>query len=367
MTGAAALAILWPLSRRADLKVGGELAIYKDQLAEIDRDGNAGRIADTEAAAARVEVSRRILAAEAAAISSPSHQPLETRRRCMIALAALIMLPALTLGLYFKLGSPALPGEPLAARLSAPPEQRSITTLVVQVEAHLAANPEDGRGWEVVAPVYMRMERYNDAVRARRNALRILGASAAREGDLGESMVATSQGVVTADAKAAFERALAFDPKDVKALYFTGLAAEQDGKPGEAARIWRELLAVAPANASYRPIIQQSIARVDPKGIAVEPKAQQPGPTSEDVAAAESMTPEQRKEMVRGMVERLADRLKSESSDFDGWLRLVRAYMVMGDADKAREAVANARNAVAGDAEKRKKLDELVKVLGLEG
>ena len=362
MTGAAALAVLWPLSRRADLKVGGELAIYKDQLAEIDRDGNAGRIADTEAAAARVEVSRRILAAEAAAIASPSHQPVETRRRRMIALAALILLPAVTLGLYVKLGSPALPGEPLSARLSAPPEQRSITTLVAQVEAHLATNPEDGRGWEVLAPVYIRTGRFDDAVKARRAASRLLGVTAAREADLGEAIVAVGNGIVTAEAKSAFERALALDPRAVKPRFFLGLAAEQDGQAAAAVATWRALLAEAPSDAGWTEFVQAALARVEPQS-----PGNLPGPTAEDLAAAEQLSPQQRLDMARGMIERLAGRLRDDVSDFEGWLRLVRAYSVLGDKDKARAAAVDARRALGGDAEKVRRLDELVRSLGLEG
>lgn len=243
--------------------------------------------------------------------------------------------------------------------------------MVAQVEAHLERNPDDGRGWDVVAPVYMRMGRYTDAVRARANAVRLLGASADREADLGEAMVAAGNSIVTAEAKASFERALKIDSNHLKAQYFIGLAAEQDGRPQEAAQIWRAMLARAPANAPFRPLVQESLARVDknepPKGIAVEPKAPQPGPTTEDMAAAQQLTPEQRTQMVRGMVDRLAERLKSDTADFDGWLRLVRAYVVMGDADKAREALVNARNAIGSDDDKRKRLDDLAKGLGIDG
>ncbi len=115
--------------------------------------------------------------------------------------------------------------------------------MVAQVEAHLERNPDDGRGWDVVAPVYMRMGRYNDAVRARANTVRLLGASADREADLGEAMVAAGNSIVTADAKASFERALKIDPNHLKAQYFVGLAAEQDGRPEQAAQIWRAMLA----------------------------------------------------------------------------------------------------------------------------
>lgn len=365
MTAAAIFAVLWPLARRGGhLRSGSDVAVYRDQLEEIDRDRAAGLIPNAEAEAARVEVSRRLLAADAANVAAPGAKSDPVWRRRAAALAALVLLPIFAAGLYLSLGSPGLPGAPLLARRAVLPAQQSIESMVAQVEAHLERNPEDGRGWEVVAPVYMRLGRFTDAVRAWGNARRILGATAEREADLGEAMVGAANGVVTAEAKAAFERAKALDAKDIKAQYFLGLAAEQDGKTEDAARIWRALLAHAPANAPYRPLVQQSLARVDPKAPA-PPAA--PGPSAGDVAAAQELTPEQRAEMIRGMVDRLAERLKGDGSDIDGWMRLVRAYMVLGEPDKARAAAAEGRRALGADAEKRRRLDELVKGLGLEG
>ncbi len=385
MTAAAIFAVLWPLSRRPKDEAAGahDVAVYRDQLDEIERDRAAGLIAPSEAEAARVEISRRLLAAAEAAAMPGAKADAKTGdkavapqvwRRRVAALIALVLLPALSAALYVRWGSPQIPGAPLAGRHNAPLENRSIESMVAQVEAHLEKNPNDGQGWQVVAPVYMRMGRFNDAVRARAQTIRLLGSSAEREADLGEAQVAAGNGIVTADAKATFERALKADPNNVKAQYFTGLAAEQDGKPEEAARIWRAMLASAPADAPFRPLLQRSLARVQPDGPApeqkaqvVEPKAPQPGPTQEDMAAAQQLTPEQRQEMIRGMVDRLAERLQADASDFEGWLRLVRAYSVMGDRDKAREAVQSARNTIGEDAEKRKRLDDLAKGLGIEG
>jgi cytochrome c-type biogenesis protein CcmH len=372
MTAVAVFAVLWPLSRRPQAVAAGDahdVAVYRDQLDEIARDRQAGLIPDAEAEAARLEISRRLLAAADSADKPGRKEGTapQSRRRAA-ALIALLLLPALSAALYIRGGSPQLPGAPLAARMNAPPEQRSLESMVAQVEAHLEKNPNDGQGWQVLAPVYMRAGRFNDAVRARANTIRFLGTSAEREADLGEAQVAAANGVVTADAKATFERALKADASNLKARYFAGLAAEQDGQPAEAARIWRAMLDGAPPNAPFRPLVQQSLARVDPKGAApVEPKAPQPGPTQEDMAAAQQLTPEQRQEMIRGMVDRLAERLKTDASDFEGWLRLVRAYAVMGDKDKAREAFLSARNTIGDDAEKRKRLDDLAKGLGIEG
>lgn len=199
MTAAAIFAVLWPLARHAPIHRGSDLNVYRDQLEEIGRDRDAGRIGDAEAAAARLEVSRRLLAAANTkdAFAAPNTSP---SRRRMVALAALILLPVGVVGLYLTWGSPLLPHAPLFARLNLPGEQSSIESLMVQVEAYLERNPQDGRGWEVLAPVYSLLGRFDDAVKARRNALRLLGVSSEREADLGEALVAAANGIVTAGA-----------------------------------------------------------------------------------------------------------------------------------------------------------------------
>lgn len=358
MTAAAIFAVLWPLGRKSEERTDNDLAVYRAQLAEIEADRAAGRIGENEAAAARVEVSRRLLAAadRAATVVAPADQPW---RRRAVALVALVILPIGAGSLYLTLGSPHLSGEPFASRREIAPEQDSILNLVARVEAHLAQNPDDGRGWEVLAPVYMQLGRYEDAVKARANVLRITGTSADREADLGEALTAAAGGVVTPDAKAAFERALALDSNEPKSQFFVGLAAEQEGRSTQAAAIWREMIANAPPDARWIEIVRQALARVEGKAPA--------GPTEKDVSAANEMTPEQRQEMVRGMVASLAERLKSDGSDVEGWLRLLRSYVVLGEREKARAAAADARRALASDPEKLQRLNEAIKGLGLEG
>jgi cytochrome c-type biogenesis protein CcmH len=361
MTAAAIFAVLWPLARRTPLRAGSDIAVYRDQLEEIDRDRTGGLIGEGEAEAARVEVSRRLLAA--ADQSAPAPRGDAKWRRRTAALAALLLLPLGAAGLYLRLGSPELAHETPAARLAAADEQRPIAELVTKVEAHLEQNPEDGRGWEVLGPVYMRLGRYDDAVLARKNALRLLGPTAEREADLGEALTGAQNGVVTAEAKEAFDRAAGLDPRDVRSRYFLGLAAEQDGRPKDAASAWRALLAEATSNAGWAGFVRESLARVEPGAAAVA----QPGPGADQVAAASEMSPEQRDTMVRGMVARLAERLKQDGADVEGWLRLLRAYMVLGDKDQARAAAEDARRALASDPEKLRRVDDLIKGLGLEG
>ncbi|HEY7665059.1 MAG TPA: c-type cytochrome biogenesis protein CcmI [Xanthobacteraceae bacterium] len=370
MTVAAILTVLWPLARREKtLRSGSDVAVYRDQLEEIERDRAAGLIADGEAAGATVEVSRRLLAAADAQPGPPPSAAAAPRRRRAVAVAALILLPLGAAGLYLALGSPWLADQPLAPRLAASRANQPLGALIAQVEAHLDRNPDDGRGWELIAPIYLRLGRFEDAVKARRQALRLNGESAERQAGLGEALVYAANGVVTAEAKAAFERAVTLDAGHVQARYFLGLAAEQDGDHVRAAETWRALIATAPPGAPWVEFVRDALARVEgaaPSGAGVAGTGG--GPSAEQMAASSELAPEQRKVMIEGMVERLSERLhRDNGSDVEGWLRLVRSYMVLGQPDKARAAVADARRALAGDPNKLRRLDDLVKGLGLEG
>jgi cytochrome c-type biogenesis protein CcmH len=362
MTVAAIFAVLLPLGRSGRARnQGSEVAVYKDQLAEIERDLAAGLIAAPEAEAARVEVSRRLLAAAGSEPATAPKSSLKWRRAA--AVLALAGLPLVAIGVYVPLGSPRLQDFPLAQRErgSGSGMAQSLENLVVQVEQHLEKNPTDGRGWNVIAPVLERLGRFDDAVRAYRNSLTYNGESAERRSDLGEAISAAAGGIVTAEAKTEFERAHALSADDPKANYFLGLAAEQDGRKDDAANIWRALLAKAPADAPWRPLVQTSLARVGGGGVTM------PALSDETLAASKDMKEGDRNAMVRGMVERLATRLKQNGDDVEGWLRLVRAYLVMGDRDKAVGASTDARQAVANDAARLRQLDEGLKTLGLDG
>jgi cytochrome c-type biogenesis protein CcmH len=378
MTAAAIFAVLWPLARRtSQIRSGSDVAVYRDQLDEIERDRAAGLIEDKEAAGAQVEVSRRLIAAvdasaagsatatsaastTAASTSAETITSAETWRRRVVAVVALVVLPFGAAGFYLSLGSPKLPDQPLAPRLVAARGTQSVDGLIAQVEAHLARNPEDGRGWEVIAPIYTRQGRFEDTVRARRNALRLNGDTAEREAALGEALVLAANGVVTAAAKAAFEKAVALDGSNVQARYFLGLSADQDGNRAQAVATWRALIEAAPPGAPWIDFVQRALDRAG--GAAVGG-----GPSEEQVKAAADLSPEQQNTMIRGMVARLSERLNRDGSDVEGWLRLVRSYMVLGETDKARAAVVDARRALGGDPAKLQRLDDLVKGLGIEG
>jgi len=291
MTAAAVVAALWPFGRKpAQLRGGSDRLVYQDQLQEIDRDRTAGLIGEAEADSARVEISRRLLAAadaEATVPKSPASPQIAWRRRAAAA-SAVAVVPAVALGLYLKLGSPGVPGQPVFPRSGEAAGKQSIASLVGQVEDHLARNPNDGAGWEVIAPVYLRLGRFDDAVVARRKVIAINGDSPLRESDLGEALVAAANGIVTDEAKLAFERAVKGDAQNAQARYFLGLADEQDGNGEAAAAKWRALLKDAPPNAPWTGFVGAALARLTGEAVAAG------GPTAGDVAAADTMTEAQR-------------------------------------------------------------------------
>jgi cytochrome c-type biogenesis protein CcmH len=385
MTAGALGAVVWPLVRGQGMTAAGsDVVVYRDQLEEIERDRTDARIDAVEAEAARVEVSRRLLAAANAANARPADTGNSGRRRTAAAAAVVIMIPMLAVALYAVLGSPDLPGQPLAARIQGGeenPGSNSIAQLIARIEAHLEENPDDGRGWEIVAPVYMKLERYEDAAKARRKAISLLGATSTREVDLGEALTAAANGVISEEAQAAFNRAIALDAENFKAQFYLGLAAEQDGNAAEAARLWRALIAKAPPDAPWLTVVRQSLARVVHPGAEVPtgdvpsaaaptptpPAAAARGPRPEDIANAAGMTEQQRSQMIGAMVEQLATRLHKNGSDLDGWLRLLNAYKVLGDHAKAKAAVAEARAALAGEPDKLDRLDAAIKDLDIGG
>ncbi|MGD0023359.1 MAG: c-type cytochrome biogenesis protein CcmI [Xanthobacteraceae bacterium] len=393
MTAAAIFAAIWPLVRHAGAaRSGSDVAVYRDQLDEVERDLTAGLIGKTEAQAARVEISRRLLVAADAAQAAPAaSDPVSAAgRRRAAAVASLLVLPIVAGGLYFRLGSPELASAPLSPERNVASAQQSVESLVAQAEERLKRNPEDGRGWEILAPVYMRLGRYSDSATAWRNALQLLGESAERQADLGEALTAEADGVVTADAKAAFVRAATLDATLVSARFYLGLAAEQDGQREKAAQIWRDLIAQAPAGAPWVGDVRNALARVEaPPAPASRWQASDvrnalgrvesastpvppppppttttpPGPSAAQMEAAADQPPQQQDATIRGMVDRLAARLKQDGSDVDGWVRLVRSYNVLGEPEKARAAAADARQALAGDPGKLQRLDAALKEL----
>jgi cytochrome c-type biogenesis protein CcmH len=360
MTALAILAVLAPLARRRAVAAGGgEAAVYRDQLAEVERDRARGVIPAAEAVAAHTEIARRLIAAaEKPATASGDTGPGATRRRRGVAVLALVALPLLASAGYMTLGRPDLPDRPLAARQQEPAGAAGLDDLMARVEAEVSRRPEDGRGWEVLAPVYLRTGRAADAATAFGNAIRLLGSTAPREAGRGEALTLAADGQVTSEAKAAFDRALALEPAQPQARFYLARAAEQAGDFATASRFYRALLTDAPPDAPWRAPTKQALTAA-----ALGRDGQMPAVDPQQMA---SQNPEQRLATIRGMVDGLEARLKVAPDDVAGQLRLIRAWTMLGDRQKARAAALGARTVLAGNADALQRIDDLVLGLDLE-
>lgn len=364
MTAVGLTAVLWPLLRPpAGIASGAahDVEVYRDQLKEIDRDLARGVLNVGDAESARQEVSRRLLAADAALSGGKPDAAGATtgRLRRASAIATVVAIPVLGVTAYLTTGSPDLEGKPLAERLSGPVASRSMPELIARVEAHLRENPDDSKGWRILAPVYMRLGRFADAAEGFRQVLRIEGRVPEVLVDYGEALAMGEGGMVTADARKAFAEAAALATDVPKAQFYLGLAEMQDGRKDEAVAIWRAMLASAPADAPWKEAVEQQIARATGQ-------VKAPGPDREVMAAAGDMTAEERQTMIEGMVQGLAERLAADGGTIDEWLRLARAQSVLGRKDEAGATLDRARTTFAGEAEKLARIDELATSLELQ-
>lgn len=330
MTVLAVLAVLWPLSRPRAAAVAGDAdrPFYRDQIAEIERDLARGLMTGSEAEAAKAEAGRRLLRATAAADPDAAAvgEPALRRRRAVSGLA-LSLVPILALGVYGLVGSPQIPAAPLSARLPGKADQIDLAEAIARIEAHLQKEPQDGRGWDVIAPVYVRLGRIEEGVRAYETALRLIGRDAARLTAYGEALVLANDGVVAKEAREAFEQALKTDAGIAKARFYLARAAEQDGQIDKAKEGYAALLSSSPANAPWLPAVREELARLEGT-----PGA--PPPTRDAIV---------------GMVEGLAARLDAQGGTAEEWARLLRSYAVLGDRPKAAAALAKARTALKPD------------------
>jgi cytochrome c-type biogenesis protein CcmH len=366
MTAAVVYAVTRPLLEpRGDRRDPGaaDLEIYRDQLKEIEADRARGLLGAAEAEAARVEISRRLLACADSEPRRPERHPTPGAAKTALA-ATTAGVPLAALALYLAVGSPGLPGRPHAPRASLELENASVARLVARVEARLRERPEDGKGWDVIAPVYLAQQRYQDAAQAFANAIRLLGESTKRLSGFAEATVLANNGIVTEDARLAYEKILRLDPGRIEPRFWLALAKEQDGDVARAAQEYQSLLAEAPAQAPWRGAVEERLKAVRAR-LAAGSAPTAAGPTAEDVAAAEKLSAEDRAHMIHQMIEGLAERLKANAKDLAGWQRLLRAYVILGEKDKALRALAEARNAFAGDAASLAQLDALAERLGL--
>lgn len=363
LTGAAVMAVLAPLAMRgqAENESAADVAFFEEQIVEIERERAEGRLDAADAEAAKTEAARRLLRAEAA----PKSRVVASRKLALAAaLAAIVAIPAIALTLYARLGNSDMPDMPLTARLESAPDRQDLAGAVARIEQHLREHPEDGRGYEVIAPYLLRTGRGEEAVRAYSEALRLLGATAARHAALGEARVVLAQGVVTPEARKDFEAALALDPAAPEARYYLGVAAAQAGEKDKAIEIFSKMAADAPADAAYLKAVNAQLAIL--RGEASAP-AVASGPSSEQGKAIAAMPADQRQAMIRSMVDRLASRLETKGDDVEGWLKLIRAYSVLAETEKAKQAVTDARKALASKQGDVARIEALAKELNIGG
>ncbi|WP_446686609.1 c-type cytochrome biogenesis protein CcmI [Rhizobium laguerreae] len=369
MTAALAVILLYPLLRGAKAAENiraGEAAVYRDQLRELDRDLNGGLITPEEADYARAEIGRRLIAVSA---DEPAETPKPPRHHRFTEAVVLLVLPVLGLSLYLTTGRPDLPSQPLEARLENP--GNDVAVLITKAERHLAEKPDDGKGWDVLAPIYFRTMRVNDAQLAYRNAIRLLGPSPVRLDGLAETLMAVSDGVVTEEARQVLEQSLTLEPDNPRARFYIALSMEQAGRPNEARQAFEALAKQSPADAPWLPLVNEHIAMnggaksgADPAAPGGDPAA--PGnPTQQDVAAAETMSAGDRQQMIRGMVESLDAKLREEPNNFEGWVRLVRSYAVLNDKDRAAGALKRGLAAFPPPGEQGRQLLALARELGV--
>lgn len=364
ITAVVGAVLLYPLLRGAkeagDCR-SGEAEVYRDQLRELDRDLAGGLISTEEAGYARAEIGRRLIAAskdETTGAKSAARGGYRFSQAFII-----VILPAIGLCLYLANGDPGLPSQPLEARLEKPGNDLAIS--IVKIEQHLARNPDDGKGWEVLAPIYFKINRIADAELAYRNTIRLLGPTAARLGDLGEVLVVKANGVVTADARSVLQQSRALDAANPRTLFYLALALEQEGKAADAKTAFEALAKQSPPDAPWLAAVDEHIVKNGGQPMASE-NANAPGnPTAEQVAEANGLNSGDRQQMIRGMVDSLDAKLKEDPKNFEGWMRLIRSYVVLNDKDRAVDALKRGLSAFPADGGQGQQLLALAKELGL--
>lgn len=383
LVAAVTLAIIRPLARSETERAGAadtaaaDIAVYKDQLKEVAADEASGTLAVGDAESARSEIARRLLRTTTAAESARTpERGGRYRFATWTSIVTSIALPIASLALYLTYGTPGLPGDPLSARLAETADTQKPNDLIAKVEARLRQHPDDGTGWSVIAPVYYAMGRYADAATAYANAMKLVGETPERLQGFANARIRTENGIVSEDARKALERILVLAPDKKEPRIWLALAKEQDGKIAEAAADYRKLIDEAPTDAPWRKVIEARLASLTPggekksatdngeKSASAETTASQPS-AAPDASAVAALSPEERQAFITRMVDGLAARLKSDGSNSAGWLKLIRAYQVLGRRDDAMKALSDARTSLKGDQVGLARVEDLARELKL--
>jgi len=361
LTAATLALLLRPLlkgGRTSRPRADYDAEVYRDQLAELDRDLARGLVEPEQAEAARAEIARRLLAADAAGEAEATRSTAAPRRMKSAALALAVVLPFGAGALYYALGSPGLPGQPFATRLQGGPDAAMVARMKAAaeaIEAELKKTPKDAVLLGRLGRIQFVLGRYGEAAAAFAKALAEKPDSASFAAAQGEALVFANRRVVSPEAKTLFERALKADAKDIRARFYLALAMAQAGDRDGALRGWLALEAESAPGTPWRTQLarfieatakeaglnEAALARLREKAKETA-QASGRGPSRDDVARAKRLSPEERMAMIRGMVAGLAARLKENPDDLAGWQRLGRSYMVLKDYPKAAEAYAQA-------------------------
>jgi len=359
-----------------------DLRVYRDQLREVDRDLARGVIAAADAERLRTEVARRVLEADRALGDGADAGGHAAPRQITLAMAALVA--AVMLGgvwTYIRLGAPGYPDLPIAERLAvseeiyrtrpsqavaetaaaarapAPaPVDPAFTELMDKLRSALKDRPDDLDGHRLLARNESGLGNYAAAIAAQDRVIAILGSKVSAEDHAlrAEMMILAAGGYVSPEAEAEITRALQLDPLNGTATYYAGLMFAQVGRPDRTFSLWAPLLDRSqpddPWVAPLRAQLMQVASEAGEDSYVMPEAAPAPGPDAEAVAAAAEMTPEERQEMVRGMVAQLSERLATQGGSAEEWARLITAYGVLGETDRARTIWAEAQQRFAGRA-----------------
>ena len=336
-----------------------DLLIYKDQLVEVEKDLEKGVLSKSESDAARIEVSRRILLADKRSKLEKQTVSISQNHNKLITFIILIFILAGSFSIYAFLGNPSLPDMPLQARLAEIKENRSqrisqeeaellvpdeiieapsdYLALVSKLRIAMKERPNDIQGLRLLALHEFRLGKYRSARKAHLKIINVLGETATAKDliDFAEVMIVATNGYVSPEAEFILRRGLEMKPNDGRARYYSGLSMAQSGRQDVTLRLWENLLNEGPDDAPWIPLIKEQIvdvARLVGVNLAQD---QLPGPTSEQINSAETMSDIDRKEIIQGMVSSLSNRLANEGGTVNEWARLIRALGVLGETANA--------------------------------
>lgn len=285
-------------------------------LAGIEADVAVGKLAGPQALAAKAELAREMLRQKAEAgqaLSSATPLGIGT------VAAGVVLIAVLACGLYALLGRPDLPGEPLVSRPEVAARNMDLEEAVSRIETRLAAAPDDLRGWTVIAPAYMQLQRYADAERAFRRIIDLAGPDADRETGLAEALMMQAGGDLAGEPMQLLRSAAARDPAHILSRLYIAGELTRAGDYTAAVEAWQELMGLAQGDEPWLATARQGLAFAQAGGVAPQ----------ED---------ETQQDAIRGMVESLAARLESEGGSVEEWTQLVRAHLVLEDRQAAQAA-----------------------------